>query len=96
MHHIDSDLMEHNLSCHPDKWALDIYDAILCLPGHALQFRHTSASRLKFYNTNRNSIIANFRKSIGATTPKADVMYYNMCKSVVDAGDTPYSPYCMK
>lgn len=96
IHHLDSDLMDHNLISNPHLWALDIHDAIICSPVNATTFRKTAAARLEYYRNNRHSIIANYRKSIGATSPKADIAYMNLLKVIKDAGDIPFSKGCMK
>ena len=96
VHHLDSDLMEYNLDHNPDLWALDIHDAIICLPGQSERFRNTAARRLQHYRDNRYKIISSYRQSIGAITPKADVQYMKLMKSVHDAGETDFQPTLMK
>lgn len=96
VHHTDSDLLEHNLASHPDFWALGIHDAILCLPSHAKDFRRTAAKRLKFYNDNRESIMAKYMTSIGATTNKAISQYIKLQNAVVQSEATEFSPSLMK
>lgn len=95
MHHLDSDLMEWNLSQH-NVWALDIHDAIICLPRNAEAFRTTSAQRLKFYNDNRFRIVHNYMQSIGAVTPKAQLQYMRLLADVVEAHAEEFSRNCMK
>jgi hypothetical protein len=96
IHHLDSDLMEYLLGQFKSHWALDIHDAILCLPGHATDFKEEAAKRLKFYNKNRYSIVQNYRKSIGATSPKADMQYIKLLASIVEAEDVPFKTTLMK
>ena len=96
VHHVDSDMMEYNLDTNYDKWALDIHDAILCLPKDAPVFRKTASKRLKFYNQHRYIIMANYRQSIGATSVKADIQHMQLLKSVVDAGEVEFLETLMK
>jgi len=95
-HHLDSDLMEHNLSVNSDYWALDIHDAILCLPGQARKFRETASRRLKFYNDNRKLILDNYMKSIGAISNKAYMALLKLQASVVQTEEQSFSRNCMK
>jgi hypothetical protein len=96
VHHLDSDLLEDNLAYHRQYWSIGIHDAILALPGHARNFREHAARRLKFYNTNRDRILYNYRKSIGAVGTKADVQYFKLMKSVKDAGEVEFKRTLMK
>jgi hypothetical protein len=96
VHSLDSDLMEHGLNRHSAFWILDIHDADLCLPGQAHIIRQTKADRLKYYNRNRFQIVSSYRQSIGATTPKSDIDYMKLLKSVIDAGDQTFMRTCMK
>lgn len=96
VHHLDSDLLEHNLSVHPDFWALGIHDAIICLPGHATNFRETASKRLKFYNTNRDKIMSSYMKSIGANTNKAILQYIKLQNEIVQAPDVEFNRELMK
>lgn len=96
VHHLDSDLMEYNLKQHSNAWALDIHDAILCLPKDAISFRTSAAKRLKFYNENRFKIIYNYMKSIGAVTPRAQLQYIRLLSNIVDAENVTFSRNCMK
>ena len=96
IHHLDSDLMEFNLASNPSLYALDIHDAILCLPKDATTFRRTARDRLKFYNQNRHLILSKFKESIGATSVKADIQHMKLLKSVVDAGEVEFKETLMK
>ena len=96
VHHLDSDLMEYNLSQNPEFWALDIHDAILCLPGQARQFRETASRRLKYYNDNRKVILDNYMKSIGAISNRAYTQLLKLQASVVQAEEQEFSRNCMK
>jgi hypothetical protein len=77
-------------------WMLTIHDAIITLPGHANILRQAYANELKEVNKNRHKIIRDFRKSIGATSTKADVDFYKLSKSVVEAEDQPFLASAMK
>jgi len=96
IHHLDSDLMEYNLDVNSDLYALDIHDAILCLPKDAEKFRTTAAKRLKHYNNNRTTILAKYKQSIGATSVKADIAHMELLKSVHDADDQQFLTTLMK
>jgi hypothetical protein len=96
VHHLDSDLMEHNLVHNSQYWALDIHDAILCLPGQARIFRESASRRLKYYNTNRKLILNSYMISIGAITDKAYNQLLKLLASVVEAEDLEFSRNCMK
>lgn len=96
IHHLDSDLMDHNLIVHKDKWILDIHDADILSPIHANAVRESAAKRLEYYRDNRHSIIANYRKSIGAISTKSDVAYMKLLASIKDAGNIPFHRGCMK
>lgn len=95
IHHLDSDLMDHNLYTNNHLWALDIHDAIICLPMDANTFREGACKRLEYYRDNRHTIIQNYRKSIGAVTTKADIAYMNLLKSIKDAGNIRFHRGCM-
>jgi hypothetical protein len=96
VHHMDSDLLEHNLTAHPEYWALGIHDAIICLPGQASEFRKTAAKRLKYYNTNRETIMNKYMESIGATTNKAIMQYIKLRNTVKQAEDVEFNKELMK
>lgn len=96
IHHLDSDLMDHNLVTNSDLWALDIHDAIICSPINANTFRRTAASRLEYYRDNRHTIIQSYRKSIGAVSTASDVAYMRLLSSIKDAGDIKFNKGCMK
>ena len=96
VHHMDSDLLEHNLTAHPEYWALGIHDAIICLPGQAKEFRKTAAKRLKVYNTDRESIMNKYMTSIGATSDRAVLQYIKLRETVQQAEDVEFNPELMK
>lgn len=95
VHNLDSQIM-NRIASNTDKWLLTIHDAIISLPSHAGLFRKQYASLLKEINTNRYSILQEYRKSIGATSMKSDVAFHKLFKSVVPADDTEFLPTAMK
>lgn len=95
IHGIDSQMMDR-LAEQFSFWMLTIHDAVLCLPGHAKLIRQAYAVELKEVNNNRHSIISNYRKSIGAISPKSDVDFYKLAKTVVEAPDVPFQATAMK
>lgn len=96
IHGIDSQIMNKLAEDYMHMWMLTIHDAIICLPGDASILRKAYAGELKDVNINRTRIIKDFRESVGATSTKADVDYYKLCKAVVEAPDVPYQATAMK
>ena len=78
------------------NWLITNHDAILCMPWSAKAIRINYASKLKAVNRDRLQIIRDFRKSIGAITPKSDLLFYKLNKLVKDAGDVEFQPIAMK
>lgn len=95
-HGIDSQVMDNILN-NTDVWALPIHDAILALPGDCHTLRLEAVEQLKDIHTNRHTILANFRQSIGATGSKADLAFAKLYANVqqLDNG-IEFSVSCMK
>lgn len=79
-----------------DEWLLTIHDAALALPGTCGRIRASYAQKLKEINTNRHTIVNNFRESIGAVGHKADVSFLKVHKLVQQAPDVAFNSYAMK
>lgn len=95
VHNLDSQIM-NTIASNTDKWLLTIHDAIIALPGHAVDFRNQYAYLLKEINRNRYTILNDYRKSIGATSIKSDVAFYKLFKSVIPADDVEFHATAMK
>lgn len=94
-HHLDSDCMEWMLG-EVTTNCIDIFDAVLALPGDARAFREAGATRMKFYNNNRKLILDNYMESIGATSNKAYKQLLELLADVPQADDIPFNRTCMK
>ena len=95
IHNLDSQVM-NSIAEDIDEWMLTIHDAVITAPGTAGRIRKEYACRLKDINVNRNTIISNFRDSIGAVGHKADVSFLKVFKLVQQADDVPFQPTAMK
>lgn len=78
------------------NWLITNHDAVLCMPWNTKAIRTNYASKLKAINRDRLQIIRDFRKSIGAVTPKSDLLFYKLNKLVKDAGDVEFQSIAMK
>jgi hypothetical protein len=96
VHGLDGMMMNKIALAHKDKWMITIHDAILCLPGHGRQLREAYVHQLKQINNNRHQIIRDYRQSIGATTPRADVMFMKLYQNIKDAGEVAFKHTAMK
>ena len=96
VHNLDSQILNKVALQHSNEWLLTIHDAILALPGSASRMRATYARLLKEVNKNRHTILSTYRQSIGATSVKADVAFYKLFKSVVQAEDIEFNASAMK
>ena len=94
-HHLDSDCMEWMLGQVTTN-CIDIFDAVLALPGDARAFREAGATRMKFYNTNRKLILDSYMRSIGATSNRAYKQLLELLADVPNADDVPFNRTCMK
>lgn len=94
-HHLDSDCMEWMLG-EVTTNCIDIFDAVLALPGDARAFREAGATRMKFYNTNRKLILDNYMQSINATSNKAYKQLLELIADIPQADDVPFNRTCMK
>lgn len=95
IHNLDSQVMD-SIAYESTKWMLTIHDAGIVLPGTAKEVRKAYAIKLKEINTNRYSILQDFRESIGATSLKADIAFMKLHKAVEQAEDLPFSQSAMK
>ena len=95
MHNLDSQIM-NRVALNLDQWMLTIHDAVITAPGTAYQVRELYAKLLKEVNTNRHTILANYRKSIGATTLKTDIAFMKLHKAVQQADDVEFNASAMK
>lgn len=75
---------------------LTIHDAVITLPGTAREVRKAYAHQLKQVNKDRNSIIKEFRESIGATDIKSDIAFMNLYKATQQAKDVDFNASAMK
>ena len=95
MHNLDSQVM-NKIPLAIDKWMLTIHDAVITAPGTAGQVRKLYAALLKEVNTNRHTILANYRESIGATELKADIAFMKLHKAIHQADDIEFNASAMK
>jgi hypothetical protein len=95
VHNLDSQAINW-IAVNLNAWCITIHDALIALPGVCGRARELYAVRLKAINNDRNSIIMNFRKSIGATDTKSDVAFYKLYNRVEQADDVKFNPHCMK
>jgi len=80
IHNLDSQVM-NRIALAIDEWMLTIHDACIALPGTCGRVRGLYANLLQQINTHRFRIMRDYRKSIGATSIKADMDFmdlYNM------------------
>jgi hypothetical protein len=95
VHNLDSQIVNRVSECLP-SWNIPIHDALLVLPGYGLQARKSYAIELKRLNSNRNKILSDYRKSIGATTLKADLDFLKLYKLIQQAEDVAFNHTAMK
>ena len=95
IHNLDSQVMD-NIATIVDEWMLTIHDAIITAPGVAKRCRVTYAGQLKAINKDRNEILRDFRRSIGATSMKADIAFMKLYDSVQQAEDVEFNATAMK
>lgn len=96
IHGLDSQIMNYLAELFNKMWMLTIHDAIIGLPGQLNILRKAYADELKKINDQRHKILADYRKSIGATSFKSDVDYYKLSKSVVESKATSFLATAMK
>lgn len=86
-----------NILINTDVWALPIHDAILALPGDCSILRDEAVNQLTELHANRHTIINEFRASIGATTPAADLAFAKLYDKVQPLTEKViFSGSCMK
>ena len=95
IHNLDSQAMD-NIAYVIEEWMLTIHDAIITAPGTASRCRHQYARQLKDINTNRHTIIRDFRDSIGATSVKADIMFMKLYQNTQQAESQDFNATAMK
>ncbi len=95
MHNLDSQV-SNSIAYESTKWMLTIHDAAIVLPGAAKEVRIAYALKLKEINTNRHTILKDFRQSIGATSLKADFAFMKLHKAVHQAEDMLFNSTAMK
>lgn len=95
IHGLDGQVM-NSIAIKVDEWMITIHDAVIAAPGVCRQVREQYAIELKSINRERDSILSNYRESIGATGYKADVDFMKLHKAVHQAEDIQFSPSAMK
>lgn len=96
IHNLDSQLVNKIPQQLPNDWMLTIHDAVIAGPGVCKRVRNQYAIGLKEVNKNRNIILNDFKRSIGATTVKADVAFYKLHEATQQAEDIAFNASAMK
>jgi len=79
IHNLDSQVMDSIID-KLDEWSIGIHDAILVLPG--TNARQLYVAELEDMRTDRHTIINNYRKSIGATSPASNIAWAKLTAKV--------------
>jgi len=95
----NSDSQDFNAVAEEFANVITIHDAVLTLPGQGKDIRVFVANRLNNCRLNRNTILNNFRKSLGINGRKADIAFMKLYQATKDhqlAEDETLNATCMK
>ena len=95
VHNLDSQVM-NNIAMKIPAWMLTIHDAAIAAPGVCKQIREQYAIELQAINTNRQTILDDYRKSIGATSRKANIDFMKLEQNIVPAENVTFNRTAMK
>jgi len=77
-------------------WNIAIHDALVCHPLAVSSFRTNYAKHLYDMYENREQILTDYRKSIGAVGRKASVLYTRMIQSADPVEQTEFNAMALK